>query len=532
MIQLAGYFAVLLHAIALAGMAASLGGLVFCVLVLRPLAGDAHPGVAAVLRLGRVGIWTAVLCFLAVILLAPWGLAEDDHSWPIVEYLGTGFAQMSLVRLGLGVLFGFALTALGRQPGAPARWGLAGATGLAFALSGAWLVHAVSRLSEVVPLMLATLVHQFAALIWVGSVFALVACAGARRSQDPLWPRLLARFSPLGMACVAALVAAGVFVATRYVGDWASLIGTNYGIMVLAKLILLAIALTLAALNFHHTRRWRAGGNPQAVGRVLPIYIEAELVALVAVMLLGASLAATPPATDLTGERASLAEVIDTLAPKTPRLLPPTREALMADHASSLDFFNPATEMDKAHSNFNHNISGLLLLLIAGVAVLDRLKIARWARHWPLLFLPFALLLQVIVEPTGWPLGDEGFFAPLKNPSVVQHRLASLLPLFIGLMEWRVQTGALANTRWRYTFPSLCFLGAAVLLTHTHVATGLKAEFLIEVSHAGIALFAVLAGIGRWLELRLPPPAPRLTGVLWTGSLMAIGFLLLFYRET
>jgi hypothetical protein len=36
---------------ALAGMAASLGGLVFCVLVLRPLAGNAHPSVAAVLRL-------------------------------------------------------------------------------------------------------------------------------------------------------------------------------------------------------------------------------------------------------------------------------------------------------------------------------------------------------------------------------------------------------------------------------------------------------------------------------------------------
>jgi hypothetical protein len=51
-------------------------------------------------------------------------------------------------------------------------------------------------------------------------------------------------------------------------------------------------------------------------------------------------------------------------------------------------------------------------------------------------------------------------------------------------------------------------------------------------SHAGIALFAVLAGIGRWLELRLPPPAPRLTGVLWTSSLLVIGFLLLFYHET
>ena len=105
-----------------------------------------------------------------------------------------------------------------------------------------------------------------------------------------------------------------------------------------------------------------------------------------------------------------------------------------------------------------------------------------------------------------WALGFVSLLMDISSEMI-----HSLLPLFIGLMEWRVQTGALANTRWRYTFPGLCLLGAAVLLTHTHVATGLKAEFLIEVSHAGIALFAVLAGIGRWLELRLPPPAPRLT---------------------
>ncbi len=55
-------------------------------------------------------------------------------------------------------------------------------------------------------------------------------------------------------------------------------------------------------------------------------------------------------------------------------------------------------------------------------------------------------------------------------------------------MEWRVQTGALAQTRWRYTFPLLCLLGGAVMLTHTHTALGTKREFLIEVSHAGIAV--------------------------------------------
>lgn len=532
MVQLAGYFSVLLHAIALAGMAASLGGLVFCGLILRPLAGDDNPWTRAVLRLAKTGVLTTITCLLAILLLGPWGLAEDDSSWPFFEYLDTRFARMSCLRLLLAGVFAVMLMRLAAQPAARARWRWAGFSGGAFALSGAGVVHAVSRLSEVVPLMVATLLHQFAAIIWIGSVFALTVCAAHGRAGDPLWPRLLARFSPLGLACVGSLFAAGLFVASRYVGDWDALIGTNYGIMVVAKLLLLSVALTLAALNFKHTRLWQRSGEGSVLARTLPVYIEAELVALVAVMLLGASLAATPPATDLPGERATLSEVIEALAPKMPRLVPPTREALMADYASSLDFFNPATEMDKAHSNFNHNVSGVLLLLISLVAIIDRLGLARWARHWPLLFLPFAVLLQVIVEPTGWPLGNEGFFETLRNPSVVQHRLASLLPLFIGIMEWRVQTGALANTVWRYTFPGMCFVGAAVLLTHTHVATGLKSDFLIEVSHAGIALFAVLAGIGRWLELRLPPPAPRLTGVLWTSSLLVIGFLLLFYHET
>ncbi len=532
MIQLAGYFSVLLHAFALAGMAASLGGLVFCWAVLCPLAGTDHPSTRAVLALGRRGAWLTCVCLVAMLLLAPWGLAEDDTSWPFMEYLETGFARATCVRIALAVAFAACLQALGAAPVARARWWLASAAGLAFALSGAWVVHAVSRLDEVIPLMFATLLHQFAAITWIGSIFALTACAGVRRADDPLWPRMLARFSPLGLFCVGTLMAAGVFVATRYVGDWASLIGTNYGIMVIAKLLLLAVALGLAALNFKHTRRWRPGVDRDALDQRLPVYIEAELAALVAVMLLGASLAATPPATDLTGERASLVEVLETLGPKIPRLLPPRYDDLQADHASSLDFFNPATAMDKTQSNFNHNISGALLLLIAAAAIADRLKLARWARHWPLLFLPFAVVLQIIVEPTGWPLGNEGFLEPLRNPSVVQHRLASLLPLLIGLMEWRVQVGTLAHSRWRYTFPGLCFLGAAVLLTHTHVATGVKAEFLIEVSHAGIAFFAVLAGIGRWLELRLPQPPPRLAGMLWTGSLLAIGFLLLFYRES
>jgi SulP family sulfate permease len=85
---------------------------------------------------------------------------------------------------------------------------------------------------------------------------------------------------------VGSLFVAGLFVASRYVGDWDSLVGTNYGIMVIAKLLLLSVALTLAALNFKHTRRWQRSGEGSVLARTLPVYIEAELVALVAVMLL------------------------------------------------------------------------------------------------------------------------------------------------------------------------------------------------------------------------------------------------------
>ena len=533
MLQLAGYFSVLLHALALVGMAASVGGLLFCVLVLNPVAG-APDGAALrrVLRVGRIGVWAMLACQLGVLLLAPWGLAEDNGSWPIREYLQTGFAQASCWRLLLGLLLAGLLHWLAAAPTRAARWHFAVGGSLAFVVSGAFVVHAVSRLEGAGVLMVATVVHQLAACVWVGSVMALIACAGVRRDSPlDLWPRLLARFSPLGMACVGSLLACGVFIASRYVGDWPSLIGTNYGIMVIAKLLLMAVALVLAALNFRHTSAWRATGNAGAVQRSLPALIEAEFVALVAIVLLGASLAATPPAADVDYERASPTEVIGTLAPKAPRLLPPNHAELQESGQSALDFFNPAGEIDKAQSNFNHNISGLLLLLIAAAAIADRLRLTPLARHWPLLFLPFALVLQVIVEPTGWPLGDEPFLSTLRNPSVVQHRLASVLPLAIGFMEWRVQLGKLPESRWRFTFPLLCFLGGAVLLTHTHVATGLKQEFLIEVSHAGIALCAVLAGIGRWLELRLPPPAPRLAGLIWTTSLLLIGFLLLFYQE-
>ena len=69
-----------------------------------------------------------------------------------------------------------------------------------------------------------------------------------------------------------------------------------------------------------------------------------------------------------------------------------------------------------------------------------------------------------------------------------------------------------------------------VLLTHSHGVFVNKSEFLIEFSHAVLGLLALLVGVGRWLELRLPAGSNRAGGMLWSACLIATGLVLLFYR--
>jgi len=74
-------------------------------------------------------------------------------------------------------------------------------------------------------------------------------------------------------------------------------------------------------------------------------------------------------------------------------------------------------------------------------------------------------------------------------------------------------------------------MGGAVLLTHSHAMFNLKAQFLAEVSHAPMGIFAVLMGWGRWIELRLPEAESRAPGWVWSLSFLLIGAILLSYRE-
>ena len=406
--------------------------------------------------------------------------------------------------------------------------------GAAVLSSGAWLTHASSRIDSVGALMTVTLLHQLGAAVWVGGIAYLVLLrplARATVAYPELWPRLLGRFSPLALASVILLLSAGIFLAWQYIGDWQDLVGTGYGAMVLTKAALLATALLLAGLNYRGVRRWRSYEDRSLVEVRVPAYVEAELAIVITALLTAASLTSQPPSRDVQTERASAADVLASFAPKKPILTPPPREAMLASAASASDSFAVPTELERIQGNFNHNVAGLLVLIIGFAAALDRSGRVTFARNWPLLFLTLAVFLFLFAETTVWPLGPESFWKTLIVPGVLQHRLATLLVVGLAFFEWRVRVGDLGATRWRFAFPVLCAAGGALLLTHSHSVFATRSEFLIEVSHAVLGLLAVLVGVGRWLELRLPQPASPAAGVLWTTCFIAVGLVLLFYRE-
>jgi putative copper resistance protein D len=362
-----------------------------------------------------------------------------------------------------------------------------------------------------------------AAFVWIGGLFHLVVTALAPRATA--WPALvLPRFSALAFAAVATLVVSGAALSFAYIDSPAALAGTAYGLMVATKIVLFAGLLALGAMNFFEVRG--LAGEASVPTARLRRYVEVEFGLGVIVLLAAASLTSLPPAVDVVADRATPGEVARVFTPKMPRFSSPSIAEMPVD-----DPLAPRTDADRAWSEYNHNMAGLFVVAMGLLAVISRMRRGGWARHWPLIFLGLAAFLLVRNDPGAWPLGPEGFWESMKDPSVLQHRLAVLLIVLFAAFEWGVRTGRIRAARAALVFPLLCVAGGALLLTHSHASLNLKAEFLIEITHTPLGVLALLAGWTRWLEVRLPPPENRLPGRLWPVAFTAIGVLLILYRE-
>jgi putative copper resistance protein D len=321
------------------------------------------------------------------------------------------------------------------------------------------------------------------------------------------------------------LITAGVGLTLGYVDGLHGLLGTAYGVMVLTKMVILVGLLALGAANFFAIRRL-ADDRPMALPRVRR-FVEVELGLGITVFFAAASLTSLPPAIDVVADRATVGEVATRFTPRWPALTSPPIEQLPVDDKNA-----PRTDADRAWSEYNHHISGLFVLLMGTLAIAHVNGLARWARHWPLVLLGLASFMLVRNDPGAWPLGPQGFWASMAEPTVLQHRVFVLLVVVFGLFEWMVRTRRLRSSRWALVFPLLCAVGGGLLLTHSHASLNLKSEFLLEVTHAPLGVLGVMIGWARWLELRLAAPNDRLPGRVWATGLAVFGVLLLLYRES
>ena len=383
--------------------------------------------------------------------------------------------------------------------------------------------------------MIITVLHQLPSMIWIGGAVHLAAQWRLLRNhpeQDRIWPLILTRFSPLAAFAVAWLIVAGVYLGFQYIQGLRGLVGTAYGTMLLTKIALMLAALCLAIFNLRTILQWKATKDLRLILTRTPVLIDAEAAIGICILMAAGAFTGQPPAVDVTLEQASPAEVVHVFAPKIPQLTMPPYQEMLATSTLTFEIYKLPRPLERIQSDYNHNTSGVFVLLGGLGALLYRGARVRWARHWPLFFVPLGLFVFVVGEPTIWPMGPENPFTTLLSPEVVVHRISGVLAAMLGIFEWRVINGSLAGTRWRFVFPAVCMIGGAFLLSHSHSIFATKYTFLIEVSHNVLAILAVLAGIASWLELRLPRADKRIPGAIWPVCISLIGVILVFYRET
>jgi putative copper resistance protein D len=462
---------------------------------------------------------------------------------PLRLAFGAGFARFGLVAAAAAAL----ITFVARGPLTRSR--ILALFGLSMAALAAQLAtsHAAAQVDGRVVLLVADFLHMAAAGAWIGGIpyFLLVLYGTDDGRAHGLVGR---RFSLLLVWTVAVLVAAGLVMAVDYIGSVEAIYGTAYGVMVVTKVVLLLALLFFGAMNNRILERMTRDASVPAL-RVRR-FAEVEIAIGFTVLFAAASLTSQPPAVDLVNDRASLAEIAERFAPRWPRFTSPDRDQLalfalqaQLDAAAAKDaprpqayvpgegILPPRNAADIAWSEYNHHLAGLLVLAIGLLALLDRTGKAPWARNWPLLFLLLGGFLWFKADPEVWPLGDVGFWASLRDPEVVQHRLFVFLITGFAAFEWRVRTGRITRPRAALVFPLVVALGAALLLTHSHALSNIKEQLLIELSHVPLALAGMTAGAARWLELRLDGPGARVAGWVWPAAFVVVGVILLAYRE-
>jgi hypothetical protein len=177
-------------------------------------------------------------------------------------------------------------------------------------------------------------------------------------------------------------------------------------------------------------------------------------------------------------------------------------------------------------SLFNHHFAGWLLVVTAGFGTLEEspLQERRWVRYlWPmpLIFLAFYLLLR----------SDSEYLrslAPshiLASQEALQHKLAALLALSIGVIELLRRAGKIEHPGWSYILYGGMVAGGIFLLFHGgHHSDGVHQQHLL------MGITAIAIGATKALG-DLFPAQSWLRFAALPGLFLALGLELVRYWE-
>ncbi len=520
---------------------ALVGGIIWAHAILRPWqTGRNHSAVlldntVSVIYLGAIGL--AIAQGFALILKI-WLMTATLGRWPFPAFAETFQFQAGLARMLLvGVLAYFIKQRLAAEPTSHELWKMAAWGVLPVLIAGAWLTHGAGRFDNRLLLMTATTIHQVAAACWVGGIFQLIVFWRTSRNQQnqfQAWPQLLKEFSTLGFVAIGVLALTGLPMAVNFIDSINGFIGTGYGNLLLVKLMLLSLALALAYKNREITLAYFQNGQNTRVFQDVPNFIQAETFVLVSLVFTAVSLATQPPAIDIPETTAAWQEVLGTFKPRIPMVISPTHEELMAGEAGRTAIIGqvPSRAMTD-WSDYNHNMAGIFVSVAALLSLLGYFRTNNWSPRWPLVLAALGLFLFIRSDPETWPMGPIGFWeSTLNSGEILQHRIATLLAFFMGVLEYQARQPKNANRKLIYLFPVLSAFGGLMLLTHSHVGFQAKTAFLIQVGHTLMGFFAIILACGRWLELKLQDPKQkRIAGIVAGFAMLQIGIILMFYQE-
>jgi putative copper resistance protein D len=187
------------------------------------------------------------------------------------------------------------------------------------------------------------------------------------------------------------------------------------------------------------------------------------------------------------------------------------------------------------YSIFMHDTAGMFLIVISLCAFLGGFESPwlAWLRGlWPAVWIAMGLFLFVRSDPDAWPMGAAGLWESVTSlptaHQVIQHKVLTLVAVFIGALEWLKGHRAFAHPAWAYVMPTLWAVAALALLLHRHLEH--PQMDLANMQHLSWGIQGLLLAIIRLLEDTKVVQWSHKAG-LWTVVLGTLGLQIALYTE-